>query len=161
MSSYDKIEEFVSSAHIDATGSNTVMNFHYLNEVLQQLTIVTLIEHNMIETLRTILLSNYDVNYLIRGQTPLHFAIKDNNRAITSLLIDHNANLELKDRYQETALNAAIREGNVSIVKLLLEKGSVVNTQGSDMFTLLELATHQGDVESIDLLAEYGALQSN
>lgn len=158
MSSYDRIEEFVSIANVDANGTDTVMKFHYLNQVLQQLTVVTLIEHNMIDTLRVLLLSNYDVNYLIRGQTPLHFAIKDSNRAITSLLIDHGANLELKDRHQETALNAAVREGNVDIVKLLLEKGSVVKTFGSDLFTPLELAIHQEDIESIYLLEKYGAV---
>lgn len=158
MTVYDKIEEIISIADIDYNSLEIVVKFYQLTEIQQQLTIVTLIEHKMPNTLNVLLLSGYDVNYLIRGQTPLHFAIKDQNLKMIKMLIKHKADLEFKDRYKETALNSAVRSGNTDIIKYLLEQGAEVNTQASDSSTPLEFAIHQGDIESVNILEKYGAL---
>lgn len=157
MTLYDKIEEIITIANINFESLEIVVKFYNLTEMQQQLTIVTLIEHNMVETLRALLLTNYDVNYLIRGQAPLHFAIKDQNLNMIKILIKYKANLEFKDKFKETALNSAVRTGNIEVIKYLLEQGADINTQSSDSSTPLEYAIHQGDSESVNILQNYGA----
>ncbi|MGK0271721.1 MAG: ankyrin repeat protein [Cocleimonas sp.] len=158
MTSYDKIEEIISIADVDTNSLEIVVKFYNLTEIQQQLMIVTLIEHEMIKTLEVILLSPYDINFLIRGQTPLHFAIKIQNQKMISLLIKHKADLDLKDNFKETALNCAVRTSNTSVMKYLLVQGADVNTQASDSSTPLEYAIYQGDIESVNILEKYGAI---
>ena len=158
MTAYDKIEEIFSIANVDFRSLEIVVKFHDLTEIQQQLTIVTLIEHKMLQTLEVILLSKYDVNFLIRGQAPIHYAIKDENIAMLRLLIKFNADIELKDNYKETALNCAVRTGNTDIIKYLLYLGADVNTQASDSSTPLEFAIHQGDIKSVDIVEKHGAI---
>ncbi len=158
ISLYDKMEEITSIVDTQYNSQEIVIKFYILTEIQQQLTVVTLIEHRMSNTIEVLLLSNYDVNYLIRGQTPLHFAIKDENLDMIRLLIKYKADLELKDNYKETALNCAVRTGNIEIVKYILEQGVDVNTQASDSSTPLAYAIQQGDIESVNVLGKYGAL---
>ena len=97
----DKIEEIIAIANINFESLEIVVKFYNLTEMQQQLTIVTLIEHNMVETLRALLLTNYDVNFLIRGQAPLHFAIKDQNLNMIKILIKYKADMEFKDKFKD------------------------------------------------------------
>jgi len=158
---YDKIEEMVSIASFDSRNLQIVVKFYELTEIQQQLTLVTFVEHNMSETLSLILESNFDTNFLIRGQTPLHFAIKDQNLNMIKTLIKHKADLELKDIFKETALNCAVRTGNIDVISYLLEQGALVNTQASDSSTPLEFAIHNGDSKSVEILKHYGAHLGN
>ncbi len=158
MTLYDKIEEIFSIAEIDYHSSELIVKFNLLKEIQQQVTLVTLIEHNCVDALSTVLSSKYDVNFLIRGYSPLHFAIKEQNFEIVKLLIKHKANLEFKNNYKETALNFAVRAGNLDIIKYLLEQGANINTQASDRSTPLENAMHLDDIESVNLLKKHGAL---
>ena len=141
--------------------TESVEKFELLSVIQQQLTIVSLIEQDMVEALEMILLSKYDVNYLIRGQTPLHFAIKDQNLNTIRVLIKHNADLEFVDIYKETALNCAVRIGNIKIIKYLLEQGAEVNTHASDNTTPLEFAIRNRDAASVNVLKKYGAHLGN
>jgi len=161
LTSYDKIEEIVSIAHFQSDRLAILMKYQQLTEVQQQLTIVSLVEHDMVEALEMILFSGNDVNFMIRGQTPLHFAIKHQNKNIVRVLIKHGADLEQKDIYKETALNSAVRTGNVDIVEYLLEQGAEANTHSSDNTTPLELAIHNRDGASVNLLKKYGAQLSS
>ena len=158
---YDKIEEIASIANYDDSSIEIVKKFYLLTEIQQQLTIVTLIEHNMIEALEKILFSKYNVNFLIRGQTPLHFAIKDQNLNMIRILIKYNADIELEDTYKETALNCAVRTGYIEIIKYLLEQGAEVNTHASDSTTPLEIAIYNRDAASVNMLKKYGAHLGN
>ena len=158
---YDKIEEIISIADIHSGSLEIVVKFYNLTEIQQQLAIVTLIEHERTDALEVILLSTYSVNYLIRGQTPLHFAIKIKNLNMVKLLIKNKADIEFKDRYKETALNCAVRTGNNHIIKYLLEQGAEANTQASHSSTPLEYVLHQGDNDSVPFLEKYSAKMSH
>lgn len=154
---YDKIEEIVSIANYDNRSLEIVVKFYELTEIQRQLTLVTLVEHDMVETLEVILESDFDPNFLIRGQTPLHFAINDQNLNLIKVLIKHNADIEFKDIYKETALNCAVRTGNTECLHYLLQQGAKVNTQASDSTTPLEFAINNGDAVSVAILKQYGA----
>lgn len=154
---YDKIEEIVNIANYDNRSMKIVVRFYELSDIQQQLTLVTLIEHNMSDTIEVILKSGFDVNFLIRGQTPLHFAIKHQHLHLIKLLIKFQADIEGKDVYKETALNSAVRTGHIEAVECLLKQGAEVNTQASDSSTPLEFAINNGDMGSVNILKQYGA----
>jgi len=157
----DHVEEIVLIANDHNSSLEIVKKFYLLTEIQQQQTIVSLIEHNMVEALEKVLLSKYDVNFLISGQSPLHFAIKDQNLNMIRILIKYNADLELVDIYKETALNCAVRTGHIEIIKYLLEQGAEVNTHASDSTTPLEVAIYNRDAASVNVLKKYGAHLGN
>ena len=155
---YDSIEEIITIYDIQTDSLEILNKFYQLSEIHQQILIVTLIEHNMVDTLKVITESSYNLNFLIRGQTPLHFAINNQNMDMVRILIEHNADLELDDHYKETALNCAVRKGSIDIIKYLLKQGADVNTHSSDRTSPLTFAVRQGDSEAVNILLKYGAL---
>jgi len=155
---YDNIEEIISIYDAQNNKKEVLLKFHQLSEIHQQILIVTLIEHNIFDTLKVIVDSSFDVNFLIRGQTPLHFAIHVQNTKMIKLLIDHDADLELKDNFKETALNCAVRMGSNDIIKFLLEQGANVNNHSSDNTSPLTFAIQEGNSEAVNILLKYGAL---
>lgn len=61
---------------------------------------------------------------LLDGKTPLHIAAETNNTEIIEFLIDHGANKDAGDAYDQTPLFIAAKEGNLAAVKCLLNKGA-------------------------------------
>lgn len=127
---YDQIEKIISIKDIQFSKKEILSRFYALNKIQQQLTFVTLIEHNMVEIIGVILSSEFEINYLLRGRTPLHFAIKDHNIAIIKMLINYDADIEeVQDKNKETAFKCSVRTGNPDIIKYLIEHGSDINTE--------------------------------
>lgn len=60
------------------------------------------------------------------GDTPLHMAVKQDNRVLSKLLIAHGANVNSKDATNHTPLWHAIGRHNRDIVKLLKRNGAIV-----------------------------------
>jgi len=158
MTAYDKIEEIISIANVDYNSLEIVVKFYNLTEIQQQLAVVTLIEHQMLDTLRVILQSEYAVNFLIRGQSPLHYAIQLDSIPLVKMLIDNGADIEFKNVYKESALSFAVHAGNAEIIELLLDKGADVNAEASDKSTPLDYAVNQGNADIVNMLRNYGAL---
>ncbi|GAA0400167.1 hypothetical protein GCM10009133_06280 [Cocleimonas flava] len=155
---YDYIEEIISIYDTHNNRNEILTKFYQLSEIHQQILIVTLIENNIFDTLKVIVESSYDVNFLIRGQSPLHFAIIVNNMNMVKLLLNHDADIELEDHFKETALNCAVRTANNNMIKYLLEQGADANTHSSDNTSPLTFAINQGNNEAVNILLEYGAL---
>ncbi|KAL7936154.1 ankyrin repeat-containing domain protein [Trichoderma chlorosporum] len=88
-------------------------------------------------------------------QTPLLWATRNGHEDVTGLLIDVQANLEVRDREQgATPLIWAARNGYESIVHLLLQKGSDVNAEDNTKRTPLSVATLYKHNSIIQLLLE-------
>ncbi|WZH50422.1 PNP_UDP_1 domain-containing protein [Fusarium acuminatum] len=60
------------------------------------------------------------------GRTPLSWAAGRGHESIVKLLVEHRANVELKDKDERTALSRAITEGRVAITQLLAVQRSLV-----------------------------------
>lgn len=95
-------------------------------------------------------LSQQDTN----GDTPLHMAVKRENRVITKLLLSHSAKeLYSRNYLGETPLHTAVITKNVNVAKLLLShKAAKLSNQVADNKILLNLAIENEDLEMIKLL---------
>jgi ankyrin repeat protein len=81
------------------------------------------------------------------GSTPLIMAARDNNVVMAQLLMDHGADLEVGDDWNDTPVNIAAYRGSLDVLKLLVARGAatnVVNTQGVEA---LEHSQNQNHAE--------------
>merc|ERR1712029_50259 len=93
-------------------------------------------------------------------RTPLHQACLKCHYTSVELLLDHGANVNVKDKVNATPLHIALREGVMGskIAKLLIEKGAKVNVIGGIMErTPLHQACTNGNEATIQLLLDHGA----
>jgi ankyrin repeat protein len=68
---------------------------------------------------------------MLKIEIPLYFAITNGDEAIVHLLVEYNAELNIKDNLGWTPLMVAVqytRYKNSRIVKLLIDKGAELNT---------------------------------
>ncbi|TNF69350.1 MAG: hypothetical protein EP298_04215 [Gammaproteobacteria bacterium] len=103
------------------------------------------------------LLSGQSINFNINGQTPLHLAVMFNQLEIINYLLDHDADINARDRYDNTALFYAVLNGHLSIVEQLLWRGAEVNTINQDGDTPLHEASEESEYIIIEALLKYGA----
>ena len=64
------------------------------------------------------------------GETPLYVACERGRLEVVKLLLEHNANVNLKSRYG-SPIQAAAEMGHEEIVKLLLARGAKVEAKGN------------------------------
>ncbi|XP_043664050.1 myotrophin-like isoform X2 [Vespula pensylvanica] len=69
-------------------------------------------------------MDNIDVNQMIDGRTPLHYAADYGQYDVVRYLLEKGADANATDKHGITTLLAAIWEGHTHCVKLLLEKGA-------------------------------------
>src|SRR5262249_31583157 len=92
------------------------------------------------------------------GMTALHWAASRGDLAITKLLLDAQANVNVKTRLNEmTPLFMAARSGNASIVDALLKAGSEAKSVSTNGTTALMLAAASGSADTVKLLIKAGA----
>ncbi|OXU26427.1 myotrophin [Nasonia vitripennis] len=83
---------------------------------------------------------NLDVNQMIDGRMPLHYAADYGQCEVVRYLLDKGADINATDKHGITTLLAAIWEGHTSCVKLLLEKGAKPNGLTPDGKSYLDAA---------------------
>ncbi|XP_058793336.1 myotrophin-like [Phymastichus coffea] len=81
-----------------------------------------------------------DVNQMIDGRTPLHYAADYGQTEVLRYLMDKGADLNATDKHGITVLLAAIWEGHTNCVKLLLEKGVKTDGKTPDGASYLDAA---------------------
>uniref|UniRef100_A0A1B6LKW5 PRANC domain-containing protein n=1 Tax=Graphocephala atropunctata TaxID=36148 RepID=A0A1B6LKW5_9HEMI len=89
-----------------------------------------------------------------RGETALHWAIRNNFTEGISFLIKNNANINTKDNNGNTALHCAIVDCNKDLMETILKIGADVNSVDAMGMTPLHFATKENFNEGIDLLLE-------
>ena len=96
---------------------------------------------------------NIDTSINSEGCTALHLASIDGNFQAASLLIQHNAHVDIKSDNGQTPLHKAASMGRDKVVKLLLEKSSSINAIDRNKNTPLHLAIEYcDDLKTIRLL---------
>jgi ankyrin repeat protein len=83
---------------------------------------------------------------------PLHSAAAGNYTQIARLLIENNAQVNVKQQAGVTALHSAAQNGNIDLLILLLEHGADVNIRMEGGKLPADLAREKGFVEIADAL---------
>ncbi|XP_026495541.1 myotrophin-like [Vanessa tameamea] len=76
--------------------------------------------------------SKIDVNALIDGRVPLHYAADYGQTAVVNYLLDKGADPNKVDKHGISVILAAIWEGHTECVKILLKHGASKNGQTPD-----------------------------
>jgi len=124
-----------------------------------------------IDTIRFFLERGADVDAVDNNHSALlHVAAFYKNAEVAQLLLEHGANINLRNGQRQTPLHRALVDVDkfwdniVGFIQLLLEHGADVDTSDNDHSTPLHLALQNGSVRAARLLLEHGAnvhLQNN
>jgi len=93
-----------------------------------------------------ILIGNRDAN---------EYANETNSIRIVNLLLEKGVDVNITDRYNNTALLTAVKNGKQGVVKLLLEKGADINKANNFGGTILMSAINYSEEEVIEILLAY------
>jgi ankyrin repeat protein len=109
--------------------------------------------------LQSLLQLRADVNSKksIRARTPLHLAAGNASFKASTLLLQHNADVNAVDSSLETPLHMAVASRETSIVLLLLRHRADINSRCKRGNTALHLAVIQQSFDMARLLLEHGA----
>ena len=90
------------------------------------------------------------------GRAALHYAAERFLEG-TEILLDHGADIDIRDGNEDTALHWAAFKNNFACVKVLLQRGANVNATDYNNDTPISWAAMKGNLESIKTLLEYNA----
>lgn len=108
------------------------------------------------EIARLLVLKGADVNIPSNNGFnvyPLHSAVAGNHTEIARMLIENNAQVNVKQQAGVTALHSAAQNGNIDLLILLLEHGADVNIRMEGGKLPADLAREKGFVEIAEALA--------
>src|SRR5437773_6194376 len=94
------------------------------------------------------------------GETPLHVAVINNYVSLLTWLLDHGADINIKDRHGDTPLRSAViwdRTPHMSVIGALLGRGADVNDGNTYGDTPLHVAATFAETSVIKLLLSEGA----
>lgn len=86
------------------------------------------------------------------NETPLSYAIKNNNTKMAKYLIQHGANVDVKDKNKKTLLMFAIENKNIEIINKLLSKGSDVLAKDKYRKSVLDYAVTSKNTQIINII---------
>ena len=112
---------------------------------------------NKITLIDLLLENNVDVNRYCWGETPLTFAVKENNmNLLKSLISSKNNNIDINktNLYNESALWLAINNGNTDMIRYLIDNGIDINYKNGVKDTPLIYAIKKNDKELFNILFE-------
>jgi serine/threonine-protein phosphatase 6 regulatory ankyrin repeat subunit B len=79
-----------------------------------------------------------------RGETPLHLAVEQGDKAVVQQLLTYRASVDAKDNAGNQPLHNAILQRNKAIIELLLQAGGDVNSANYVGNTPLAIARELG-----------------
>jgi len=86
------------------------------------------------------------------GQSAFHYAVRNNNSEIASLLIEHGIQINLKDKMNRSSLHWAVIEGCPEILERLLREPAELDDKAEEGKSLLHLAVDSGNIECLEIL---------
>lgn len=88
------------------------------------------------------------------GETALHLCTDNGHFGAVEMLIDHGADLHMKDDLGETALHLAAWNGSLMILRYLKTKGAIMDEKSKEGLTPLHIASLGNDVEVLQFLLD-------
>lgn len=100
----------------------------------------------------TAVMASRAVPYASMGYAVYNNQINDNKEKILALLLDNQAQLELKNKDGMTALNIAVSNQNTNAVLQLIKAGANIDATNTNGYTPLMIAAFKGNLSLIKLL---------
>ncbi|MCF8462303.1 MAG: ankyrin repeat domain-containing protein [Rickettsiaceae bacterium] len=125
-------------------------NISLINEPLTPSTIQNLILTKYNTIVKLGLLNNL-------GDTPLHIATKKNFVELMRMLLEENANVDAKNKYNQTPLHFAVYNNSAEAVDLILSCNPNVSLACNFGLTALHISTYHGLLAITTKLVTYGA----
>lgn len=91
------------------------------------------------------------------GRTLLHLAAKKGYAKTAKLLLDNNADINVRDVMEATPLHVAVIEDKMEIVRILITHGANLDATSKYLSTPLSNAADSGQIAIVKLLLENGA----
>lgn len=93
------------------------------------------------------------------GNSPLHYStLSKKNTEMLSVLLRAGADINMKNRSEQTSLHTAILYGDAENVDFLLENGANVNAKIENGTSALQVASYLGHTEIVKLLLKHKAM---
>ena len=99
--------------------------------------------------------ADIDNNWMVMGQTPLFFAISNNNLDCVEYLLSKGANIEATDSTKRTPLMYAMCNLNNKLAEIILRHGANVNAIGLDNRTPPIFAALNDNYEGLKMLVQH------
>lgn len=104
------------------------------------------------------LLNNDTINRQNKAEkTPLILAVENGHKEIVQLLLQHNAQTEVKDSYGMTALMHAAHNGELEITSDLIRHNAYVNAQDNEDWSPLMFSVLKNHISVCKLLITHNA----
>ena len=103
-----------------------------------------------------------DVNTKYRTgdkRSVLHYAAKSGSLEIVKYLVKHGANVNCKNKWNNSVLYNAAMSGSLEIIKCLVEHGADVNSKTKEGASVFHYAANSCSLEVVKCLVEHGADQ--
>ena len=88
------------------------------------------------------------------NETPLHKAVEIGNHQMINLLLEKNANPNIKNKFGETPLHISASKGEYKVIKLLLLYNSDPNILSNEGFSAEDYANERGHSKCVKVLQE-------
>jgi len=86
--------------------------------------------------------------------SPIHSAVAANQTEITAMLLDHGAQVNVKQKSGVTPLHSAAQNGNLELLIMLLEHGAMVNARMEGGKMPADLAAEKGFADIAAILTD-------
>ncbi|KAJ6662387.1 hypothetical protein lerEdw1_011800 [Lerista edwardsae] len=88
------------------------------------------------------------------GRTPLHLAAQRGHYRVARILVELQADINIRNVFLHTPLHIAAETGHTSTARLLLNHGAVLEAVAADGCTALHLAARSGHLSTTNLFLE-------
>lgn len=132
---------------------------HQGGKIACQIGLLVAVKDKQLKIIESLLSKDIDIDWKGpgAGETALHRAVATRSTEIVKMLVKHNADLAVEDRFKFIPSRRAMQLRDKNMLALLLELGADPNYQHMKDVSLLSEAIQMNDLELAQVLIDHGA----